>query len=184
MFTMTPPLSFLKRLAVWWSCFWRVSLATLPIWLGAFAIVLVFYITARHGETLARLGAQGALGVALLVMLVVSTVVVVLSLPIIGYMTRRAFARHDLTVPERYSFGQAVMLGLTTWGWVLLVSLAGNLLAYPFRHATATSVGATLLLQLVVIGVGLLGSMYVVMPRQARRLRIQTGDPAVLAELM
>ncbi|MEK6350929.1 MAG: hypothetical protein V4764_25815 [Burkholderia sp.] len=177
-------MSFFKRLAVWWSCFWRVSLATLPIWLGACVLVFVAYLSTRHGTFMSTLSTNGALGLGILLLLIVSTTVVVLSLPILGYMTRRGFARHGLTVPAHYGFWQAVMLGLTTWGWALLVSLAGNLIAYPFKHLAAGSVGAMLLLQCVVIGVGLLGSMYVVMPRQARRLRIQTGDPAVLAEML
>ncbi|WP_414443302.1 hypothetical protein [Burkholderia sp. 22PA0106] len=183
MFTMHPPLSFFQRLAVWWSYFWRATLATLPIWLGAIVLLFVFYLTARHGMV-PKLGENGAFGLAVLVIFGLLAAVVVLSLPIVGYMTRRAFARHGLTVPERYSFRQAVMLGLTTWGWTIVVSLAGNLLAYPFKHVVAASPGWMLLLQLVMLCVGILGAMYVVMPRQARRLRIQTGDPAVLAEML
>ncbi|WP_241014485.1 hypothetical protein [Burkholderia sp. Ac-20379] len=182
---MTPPLSFSQRLAVWWSCFWRVTLATVPITIGVIVIVVVFYVlTGRSGGLLSKLGPNGAFGLGLLLVIASVALIVVLSLPVFGYMTRRGFARHGLTVPERYGFWQAVMLGLTTLGWSMLVSVVANLLTYPVRHAALASHGGMLLLQLALFVVGIVAAMYVVMPRQARRLRIQTGDPAVLAEMM
>ncbi|ACR30346.1 hypothetical protein [Burkholderia glumae] len=180
MFTMIPELSFGRRTALWWSCFWRTFLATLPVWLAAVTLVVLALLAGRRGtpnvvsEAAASLYGMIFYGGLLVVL------VSVLCLPIVGYMTRRGFAAHGLTVPASFSFGQAVMLGLTTWGWTIVVSLATNLLSTALKFAVAqgadlASAGLTLVLQLLVLALGLIGTLYVVMPRQAWRLRHQAG---------
>lgn len=128
MFTMIPDLPFGRRSSLWWSCVWHQTLATLPTWLIAGAILLWSALRAYKGESnwLSEVGVSTAA-----LVLVISAGLLVASLltvPILGYMARRGFARHGLSVPPTYSFGQAVVLGLTTWGWTLLMSLAVNLL--------------------------------------------------------
>lgn len=98
-----------------------------------------------------------------------------LCVPILGYMTRRAFAKHQLTVPADYRFGQAVMLGLTTWGWTIVVSLPINVLSRLIRFLIGKSPGLMAIEQIVVLVLSVIVTLYVVLPRQAWRLRRQAG---------
>lgn len=51
MFTMIPELSFWRRLSLWWSCVWRQTLATLPIWLVVGGLLLYFIVRVEHGKS-------------------------------------------------------------------------------------------------------------------------------------
>ncbi len=39
MFQMLPSMTFGRRLSVWWSCMWRQTLASAPVWILGVAIV-------------------------------------------------------------------------------------------------------------------------------------------------
>ncbi|WLE60838.1 hypothetical protein GIY62_09420 [Burkholderia plantarii] len=180
MFTMIPELSFGRRTALWWSCFWRTFLATLPVWLAAVALVAIAWSAGRHGAPNFVSDAAASMYGMIFYGGMLVVLVSVLCVPIVGYMTRRGFAAHRLTVPASFSFRQAVMLGLTTWGWTIVVSLVTNLLSTALKFAAAqgtdvASAGLMLLLQVLVLVIDLIGTLYVVVPRQAWRLRHQAG---------
>ncbi|AOK30745.1 MULTISPECIES: hypothetical protein [Burkholderia] len=167
MFEMLPPMGFVRRLSVWWSCFWRQMAATLPIWLIDIA-ASVFWMTRMHSAAgHPPLGLTIAFGL----LVIVSTL---LYLPISGYMTRKGFAAHALSVPAAQTLKQATMLALTSTGWGLLVSVLISIaVQWPLRYAGHPVLGQALGLALNVIG-----ALYVVLPRQARRLRLQAQAAA------
>ncbi|WP_186098834.1 hypothetical protein [Burkholderia gladioli] len=177
MFTMIPEMSFGRRLSLWWSCIWRQTLATLPIWLVAGGFVLYSIVRAEHGEANWLSSLVNSMGALVLVGGGVLLVVSLLCIPIIGYMTRRAFARHQLIVPPDYSFGQAAMLGLTTWGWTIVVSMAVNVLSYLLQAVVGKASVVMAVGQLVFLVLNMIGAIYIVLPRQAWRLRRQAGEP-------
>jgi hypothetical protein len=163
-FQLSPPMSTVRRLWLWWSCFWRQSLVVFPI--CAFAWMVTPYLALRvitwMPDTLppmwmkARLAAFGLawLGPPAVALWVVCP-------PILGYVVRKAFDAHALTTPAPFTFKHATVLGLTTLAWTTFGDcVVGSLIApIPYR-------GADLLALLLNIAWG----MYIVLPRQARRI--------------
>jgi len=162
MFRMLPAMNLRQRLAVWWSCLWRQLLFTLPLWgLGlGLAATWVFTRERPHHHWVASVLAALA---------VVLPICFFASLPLIGYTARRGFAVQGLVAPERLTFWQAVMVGLTTAGWSVVTGIPLNLLISPFR---GTHYG--LPAHFVVFLTQIAAALYVVLPRQARRLRLSS----------
>ncbi|UWX70034.1 hypothetical protein [Burkholderia gladioli] len=177
MFTMIPELSFWRRLSLWWSFTWRLTLVVLPIWLVIGAIVVGALIQARHGKSNWLSGLAGSHGAMIGLCVVLILVLGLLSLPIYGYVVRRAFARHKITVPATYRLAQATMLGLTSWGWGIVVSLPINVLLRLVRFMIGKSPGVMAIEQVVLLVLSVIGTLYIVLPRQAWRLRRQAGEP-------
>ncbi|WP_063532979.1 hypothetical protein [Burkholderia sp. MSMB1589WGS] len=167
MFQMLPPMTFGRRLSVWWSCMWRQTLASAPVWIAGVAIVgWWIWRTDPVAGRLPSGNATAIAGVAFIVGLAVC-------LPITGYMVRGGFAAHALTAPGRLSLRQALTLGLTTAGWAVLAALPISVATMLLRHAGHPLVGQAIGWMLNVAA-----SMYIVLPRQARRLRLLAGESA------
>ncbi len=177
MFTMNPEMSFRQRLALWWSGAWRRWLYSLPVCLGIFVasfaawLVIELYMSRwfPDNDGLTQIAASMFIAMNLSCM------------PLLGYATRKAFAKHGFAVPLGYRPVQAAMLGLTTWGWNVTVwVLIGEALRllqedYPWP-------GPRLLLCGTAVGLLAYASLYIVLPRQARRLRIQAGGSRVMLD--
>ncbi len=167
MFAMIPEMPFAARLALWWSCTWRQVLYGLPLWAAVLAITIIDAFGVEYRSmTLAS-------GLRLWLLWAGAAVP---SLPLLGYTTRRAFARHRIEVPARYGFGQAMVLGVATCGWCLAVQLGVGLIGMmlePMVTAAEASDGGTVLQSIVVLGATVAGMLYVVLPRQAAVLRGQ-----------
>ncbi|CAJ9880441.1 Uncharacterised protein [Burkholderia pseudomallei] len=88
-------------------------------------------------------------------------------------MVRGGFAAHALTAPERLAFRQALMVGLTTFGWAVLAALPISVATMPLRHA-----GYPLAGQAIGWVLNVAAGLYIVLPRQARRLRLLAGEAA------
>ncbi|AOJ11506.1 hypothetical protein [Burkholderia mayonis] len=168
MFQMLPSMTFGRRLSVWWSCMWRQMVANLPVWIAGVAVV-GFWAWQTRSVSGHRLPS------ALLVEVGIAAVVVcfLVCVPITGYMVRKGFAVHELSAPDRLTVRQAVLVGLTTVGWSVLVSLPIDALTWPLRRD-----GHQLLGQAIRLVWYFAGGLYVVLPRQARRLRLLAGDSA------
>ncbi|AOJ70271.1 MULTISPECIES: hypothetical protein [Burkholderia] len=167
MFQMLPSMTLGRRLSVWWSCIWRQTLASVPVWILGVAIVgLTIW------QTLPVAG-QPPSGKAMALALVIFVVCFAICLPITGYTVRMGFAAHALPAPGRLSFGQALMIGLTTAGWATLAALPISAVTMPLRHG-----GHPLAGQAIGLVLNIAAGMYVVLPRQARRLRLQAGESA------
>ncbi|WP_124800737.1 hypothetical protein [Paraburkholderia phosphatilytica] len=162
MFEMDPEMDFGERLSLWWSCFWRqmafAALAAVVV-MAVFGIFVVIWM--KDGHHHASPGGIGALA---------GLIVAVVAIPFTGDAIRRAFIVQDLTAPRRIDFWSATMLGLTTFGWGIIAGLPGSLVTEPFHKIGHPFMG---LLVSFVIGIPL--TMYIVLPRQARRLRLQCG---------
>lgn len=96
--------------------------------------------------------------------------VFVVMVPISGYMVRRGFAKHGSPAPGRLRFRDANMIGLTSTAWALLGAILTNIVTFAIR----TSGYPRLALTLQVLASTLIG-LYVILPRQARRLRRLCG---------
>ena len=168
MFEMIPAMGLGKRLAVWWSCAWRQMLVTLPLWL-VFIVFLVVWAWTLH-DSLNRYVLVRQLGIALVLMI---PVLLVICLPIMGFTVRSGFAAHLLPAPSELSIGQAIMVGLATRGWSMLASLPAGLLSVPLRHMGHPVMGG-----LLNMAIQILVAVYIVLPRQARRLRLLADCPS------
>ncbi len=175
MFEMIPGMSFWQRFSLWWSCVWRQMVYAIPVYIGLLILFGVSVLTWRM-----RYSGGGHPPVVLLVLggLLLIVGMMVLSILIVGYAVNHGFKAHRLTVPDAFDLGRAWMLGLTTLGWSTLVSFAANLcgvLPIVLRLVFGPSVAVNLLVQLVVLCLVVVGTMYFVLPRQAWRLRKQAG---------
>ncbi|TOY77471.1 hypothetical protein DIJ62_34205 [Burkholderia pseudomallei] len=167
MFQMLPSMTFGRRLSVWWSCMWRQTLASAPVWILGVAIVGLSISRTHSAAGRPPSGGAAALAVATFF------VCLVVCLPIAGYMVRGGFAAHALTAPERLAFRQALMVGLTTFGWAVLAALPISVATMPLRHA-----GYPLAGQAIGWVLNVAAGLYIVLPRQARRLRLLAGEAA------
>nr|WP_231131066.1 hypothetical protein [Burkholderia thailandensis] len=167
MFQMLPSMTFGRRLSVWWSCMWRQTLASAPVWILGVAIVGLA-IWQPH-----PVAGEPPSGKAMALAIAVFVVCFAICLPITGYTVRRGFAAHALTAPGRASFRQALMIGLTTAGWAALAALPISAVTLPLRHGGHLLAGQAIGLVLNVVA-----GMYIVLPRQARRLRRLAGESA------
>lgn len=163
MFEMIPPMGFGRRLSVWWSCTWRELLVGVPIWVVV--LILSLIVASRHEGTL-------YLTIVSLVTAILVSVPIawILCVPLVGYMVNKGFKAHALDAPSRIGFGQAFMVGLTTAGWTALCSIPGVLVMLLFQHIGYLHAGNAVNLLIEV-----LWALYIVLPRQARRLRLIAG---------
>ena len=159
MFQMYPKSAFGRRVAIWWSCVWRQLLVTLPLW--AFGLGLAALWVFHRAE-----GGYPSLGSCLIALAVVAPICFVVCLPLIGYAVQRGFAAQRMTAPATLTLRQAVMVGLTSTGWTVASSVPINLAMSPF-NGTAYALPGQLLGVLLQIA----AALYVVLPRQTRRLQ-------------
>jgi len=170
-FRLVTPMSLLRRLSVWWSCAWRLWVVSLLMGLVSAIAFAQFArrlqapmmqqaVNLAHGDGwYANLVAAAA---AMVPLVAGPLVVVLLSLPVTGYVIRRALATHALAVPEMLNVWQATLLGATTLVWTGIGTLLVANLTVPFQRDVAA--GLDLLFSVV-------WGMYVVLPRQIRRAR-------------
>jgi hypothetical protein len=159
MFNFDKPMSFGKRLSLYWSCLWRQLLAGCAVWLAGMVTGIVWTLSRFHHSH--SLTAAKALP-----LLVEAVVVVAAMLPISGYMVRPAYAKHGFRTPARLRFLEATTFGLEAMTWGLVGELAAIIPTYMLR----TSGHSTLAMALHIV-VGTFVCLYVVLPRQALRLR-------------
>ncbi len=163
MFRMLPAMHLERRLAVWWSCLWRQLLFTVP--LSVLCLGLAFIWGFMHSQWV-----YPSLVSMLEALAVVGSIGFLISLPCIGYSVRRGFIVQKLTAPDRPRFWQAAMVGLTTSGWTIFASIPASVAIFWL-----SSTGNALLGELVGLAVQAVVGIYIVLPRQARRLRLQSG---------
>ncbi|SOE66692.1 hypothetical protein SAMN05446635_2907 [Burkholderia sp. OK233] len=163
MFRMLPKMSLGRRLAVWWSCLWRQLLATLPLWGLGLGLAAIWVFQRDRGQ-------YPSIATVLIALAVVAPICFVVCLPFIGYTVRRGFIAQRLTAPDRLTFWQAVMVGLTTAGWTIVASIPVNLAMSPFSRTSYA-----LPCELLGLVIQAAAALYVVLPRQARRLRLLSG---------
>ena len=164
-FLMVPPMGLGRRLAVWWSCLWRQMMFTLPLWGLGVGLAAAWLLHQRHGR-------YPSVASLLMAVIVVVPVCYIACLPLVGYTVRRGFIAQRLTVPDGLSFGQAAMVGLTTTGWTFVTSLPVSVAALPL-HGTRYALACRVLEFVIDVA----AALYVVLPRQARRLRLLSGKP-------
>ncbi|TKC87682.1 hypothetical protein FAZ69_15425 [Trinickia terrae] len=170
MFRLAPPMSFRRRLFVWWSCAWRQFLASIP--LAVIGGVAFLYLVHRLAVPLGHLSgnmlqhatgmftAMLSLVVTAMPLIVAPLICTMLSLPVYGYMVRKGLASHALAVPARFGLWRATRLGVTTLAWSGVGTLFIADLTATLPHRVAEGLR---LLFFVVWG------MYIVLPRQIRR---------------
>lgn len=163
MFEMIPPMGFGRRLFVWWSCAWREMLVGVPIWL---IVLILSLILMPHLEGTAHLTLLSVI-TAILVSVPIAWI---LCVPLVGYMVHKGFKAQALNAPSKLSFGQALMVGLTTAGWTALCSIPATVVMRLFQHFGYQRAGNA-----VVLVIEVLWALYIVLPRQARRLRLLAG---------
>jgi hypothetical protein len=165
MFEMDPEMDFGERLSLWWSCYWRqivcTAICVVPVFI-VFALVLVPWIRLGHHH-LSRAGIVEVTALSELLGLLAA-------IPANGDGVRRGFIAQDLTAPRRIDFWSATMLGLTTFGWGFLAGLPGMLVTEPIHKIGHPLMGIVISF---IVSIPLM--MYIVLPRQARRLRLQCG---------
>ena len=153
-----------RRLSVWWACFWRQTLASLPLYVLV-ALVLQFLIIklliARASPlTLPLLSTMSMAEPAVIYGLAV-VITWIGCLPLTGYMVLKGFIAHALAIPERLTFKQAKLLGLTTLGWTGFGCVFIDVTTSPFQYPACSILDALMYT---------MWGMYVVLPRQAHRL--------------
>ncbi|WP_052409355.1 hypothetical protein [Paraburkholderia oxyphila] len=179
LFRLDRGMSFGRRLYVWWSCAWRQWLANMLFFIaGVFAF---HFLMAKAGLPLAQWTADlgrprpaGASSTWLVALEVLSGIVAnllpvivalvlyaLLSLPLAGYMVRGGLVAHAMPAPARLGLWHATLLGWTTYVWSIPGSLAIADVAAPLPHHVSAVCRALLVV---------LWSMYIVLPRQLRRM--------------
>ena len=165
MFEMDPEMDFGERLSLWWSCFWRQMLVMVTWGAIVVACIVMFGQPAKWSALVhqhdPRIFAEAAF---------VGTIYWLVSIPLNGEATRRGFLAQSLTAPPHVDVGKIVMLGLTTFGWGILASIPVSALSAPLRM-----LGHPLAFLAANLCLHVLATMYIVLPRQARRLRLQSG---------
>lgn len=166
MFEMDPEMDFGERLSLWWSCFWRQALVGLAFILLFLLCVLLlgqpwkWAAMARQHELAPVVAEFGVLFLMFFIAMI----------PLNGDVIRRGFVAQQLTAPVNFEFGRAFMLGLTSAGWGFLAGIPVMAISFPLQklgHPFGSS--------LVNLALQALATMYIVLPRQARRLRLQCG---------
>ncbi len=163
MFRMLPSMGLSRRLAVWWSCMWRQLLFTLPLWALGLGLGTIWVFQRDRGQ-------YPSMASVLIALAVVAPICFVVCLPLIGYTVRRGFIAQRVTAPDSLTFRQAVVVGLTTTGWTIVASIPVNLAMSPFSGTSYA-----LPCELLGLVVEAAAALYVVLPRQARRLRLLSG---------
>jgi hypothetical protein len=165
MFEMDPEMDFGERLSLWWSCFWRQMLAMAAL-ITVFMVGIFAFGQPTKWAALVHQHDPELFGEAAFVGLIYWLA----SLPLNGEATRRGFLAQKLTAPPHFDFGRIFMLGLTTFGWGVLASIPVSAVSSPLRI-----LGHPLAFLLANLCLHVLATMYIVLPRQARRLRLQSG---------
>ncbi|QCP54744.1 hypothetical protein FAZ95_38490 [Trinickia violacea] len=163
-FQLSPPMSTVRRLWLWWSCFWRQTLVVFPIsaiaWMMTPSLALKVLTSmpdqVMHAPEWVRLVAMGLVWIGPIIV-----ALWVVCPPLVGYVVYKAFDAHALATPIPFSFKHATLLGLTTMAWTTLGDFVVGWLTAPLPYR-----GVHLLAVLMYIAWG----MYIVLPRQARRI--------------
>lgn len=163
MFRMLPTMNLEQRVALCWSCLWRQLLFTLP--LSALCLGLSLIWGFMHAQWV-----YPSLVAMLEAFCVLGSICFLIGVPCVGYAVRRAFIVQKMPVPDKPRFWQVVMVGLTTMGWSFCASTPISLAIFWISGITNV-----LLCQLVGLAVQAVAAFYIVLPRQARRLRLQSG---------
>gem|GEM_PF-1683029 len=179
LFRLDRGMSFGRRLYVWWSCNWRQWLANTLLFIVG--MIAFHFLVAKSALPLAHwradlnqprpAGASSTGSIALdivsgLVANLLPAIVAIalyafLSLPLAGYMVRGGLVAHAMPAPARLGLWRATLLGWTTYVWSLPGSLAIAGVATPLPHHVSALFRALL---------AVLWSMYIVLPRQLRRM--------------
>jgi hypothetical protein len=169
LFTLTPGVSFGRRLYLWWSCAWRQWLASALLFVAAFSVLrlslgkiatpLMAFAANRVPHDLAQSSPAISLAIAGMPFIVPMLAYLLLSLPLVGYMVRRGLAAHAMPAPRRFGFWRATLLGLITYAWTLPASLAISNVGVSSAQPLANALRAILLVA---------WGMYIVLPRQVR----------------
>ncbi|MEX3948682.1 hypothetical protein AB4Y40_13175 [Paraburkholderia sp. EG287B] len=169
LFTLTPGVSFGRRLYLWWSCAWRqwlasallfvVAFSVLRLSLGKIATPLMAFAANRMPHDLAQSSPAISLAIAGMPFIVPMLAYLLLSLPLVGYMVRRGLAAHAMPAPRQFGFWRATLLGVITYAWTLPASLAITNVGVSSAQPLANALRAILLVA---------WGMYIVLPRQAR----------------
>jgi hypothetical protein len=165
LFQLSPPMSTVRRLWLWWSCFWRQTLVVFPIcafaWLitPRLALKVLTWIPPNQATPAWAHAKLVAFGLAW-----IGPPIAALWLicpPFVGYVVRKAFDAHALTTSTPFTFKHATLLGLTTVAWTTLGDFVVEGLMSPLPYR-----GVHLITLLIYVAWG----MYIVLPRQARRI--------------
>ncbi|MEM5383904.1 hypothetical protein VSR68_09900 [Paraburkholderia phymatum] len=159
MLSLGEPMTLGQRLLVYWSWLWRQLLVGVPIWLVATVSGIVWTLSRLHAGYFPTAAKT-------LPLLVEVVAVLAATIPVSGYMARKAFVIHGFSAPMRLRFKDATTLGLEAMTWGLAGTLVTVLPAHSLRMWGHTTLA--LILNMVV---GVLVSLFVVLPRLALRLR-------------
>ncbi|WP_118179997.1 hypothetical protein [Paraburkholderia phosphatilytica] len=188
MFRMSPPMNTRRRLALWWSCVWRRWILWTVLVTGSCTLpALLFFHAVTHGEPAAMPFPWTLIQfyvhwwdpfLPLAAFLLFRTLIPILLLlllaaPLTGYVTKHAFAAHALITRGSLTFMQTTLLGLTTCFWSVLGAIVVNVIVPPALLRFLP------LLQLLVL---VPWGMYVVLPRQARRIARANASAGTMAD--
>ncbi|WP_246327024.1 hypothetical protein [Burkholderia guangdongensis] len=161
LFGMTPPMSAGRRLSLFWSCLWRQILVMLPVYVFGLLVTILLSLSLRAIWDMPPSAAPAMLQSYGRMLFIDGIVCFVALVPLTGYAVRRGFRAHALASSAPTTFRQALLLGCTTVFWGVVAELLIGALLLSFQGPVAEAVRIVLLA---------LGGMYVVLPRQMRRV--------------